>query len=190
MGQFWALAVIAPIIAGAFAYLFKLFETADSMRKQIAECAIWNKDIFPTGVSDIQGSDDWNILVGSYYLAVESIYAIILRASIGALGIFILSVLTIVASDYLAMFPLRGNISALALVQVLLLFLASMYALRVIFVVNRKSALKGKVDMAVARCKARLLEADKKDAKKKGTSEHNLYLKIENLTVLDRPTIK
>lgn len=153
IGPVWIIALIAPIIAGSFVYLFKLFETADSMRKQIAECAIWNGNQYPMGVADIHGNYDWNTLVGGYYVAVDRVYRMIGRASVLALLLFVLGVLTVLSSNYLEQIPLRNHISALALAQLVLLGCSIAYFFWAFSVVNEKSWVKGEVDFAVARCR-------------------------------------
>jgi hypothetical protein len=153
MNTIWIIAVITPIIAASFVYLFKLFETADAMRKQIAECEIWSDKDFPRGMADIEGHYDWDMLVGGYYVALERVYRLIGKASLVALLMFILAVLTISSDDALAQVPLRGHVSALSLAQLVLLACTIVYFIWVTYLVREKSVVKGQVDFAVARCK-------------------------------------
>lgn len=149
----WVIAAISPVVAASFVYLFKLFETADAMRKQIAECVIWTVQNFPKGVAEIEGQSDWDLLVGGYYVAIEEVYTAIRRASVIALGLMVMGATSILAATPLSEVHFRGNISGLAFTQVLLVAASLGYLIWVTLLVNSKSKTKGRVDFAVSRCK-------------------------------------
>ena len=152
-GAGWVIAAISPVVAASFVYLFKLFKTADAMRKQIADCAPWTEHDFPTGVADIEGRLDWSTLVGGYYVALEDVYTVIRRASIIALGLMVIGAISILAAGPLSQIHFRGNVSGLAFTQVSLVAAAVGYLVWVTLLVNAKSKTKGQLDLAVSRCR-------------------------------------
>lgn len=151
----WVIAAISPIVAASFVYLFKLFETADAMRKQIAECVIWDEKSRPYSVPDIAADPDANVLVGGYYITIERVYLVIGRASFLALSLMIMGVITIFSQDYLKGVSLRGKITGLAMAQTILLGCSAAYLVWVTSIVHLKGKHKGAIDFATARCRNR-----------------------------------
>ena len=119
--------VITPMLSAAFAYLFKILDTVDYIRREIIQLEIWNDEQYPKGVADIEGAYDHSILVCAYYTMTHNSHRQIMTYACGALSMLFLALIAVAFGDELSGLLVSESVSLITLAQIAVVVIASAY---------------------------------------------------------------